>query len=131
MILTEAIEILRQHNKWRRYNGPIGEGPEATEPKVLGDAIDCIVNPRWISVDEALPPVDEEVIVLSDDIHGKIVKGANHISYGHIVDKKGWVGTNVFTGKKTHHIPTDYNGWNIPGVTHWIPCPKILTKTKK
>lgn len=131
MILTEAIEILRQHNKWRRYNGPIGEGPEATEPKVLGDAIDCIVNPRWISVDEALPPVDEEVIVLSDDIHGTIVPGAQRICFGHIPNPDGWDGRNIDTGEVTHYVPKTYNGWNIPGVTHWIPCPKIPTKTEK
>ena len=64
----------------------------------------------WHSVKESLPPMDEEVIVLTDDIHGKIVPNSHYICYGHIVDK---------------NIAVDYNGWNIPGVTHWMPCPKL------
>lgn len=64
----------------------------------------------WHSVKDSLPPIDEEVIVLTDDIHGKIVPGAHGICYGHIVDK---------------NIAVDYDGWNIPGVTHWMPCPKF------
>ena len=32
---------------------------------------------RWTSVKDALPPMDEEVIVLTDDVHGKNVPGAN------------------------------------------------------
>lgn len=45
----EAIEILRKHNAWRRYDGPIGEGPEMVNPKTLGEAIDevCDSEPRW------------------------------------------------------------------------------------
>lgn len=64
----------------------------------------------WHSVKESLPPTNEEVIVLTDDIHGKTVKGANYICFGHIVDKS---------------ITVDYNGWNISGVHHWMYCPKI------
>ena len=48
------------------------------------------------------PLVDEEVIALV---------GANKmISFAHIVDKNKAI---------------DYNGWNIPNVKCWIPCPKI------
>ena len=64
----------------------------------------------WHSVEESLPKVDEEVIVLSDVIHGKKVEGANWICFGHIVDKRYCV---------------DYDGWNFPGVHHWMRCPKI------
>ena len=67
----------------------------------------------WHSVKDSLPPIDEEVIVLTDDVHGKIVPGSHYLCYGHIVDK---------------NIAVDYNGWNIPGVTHWMPCPKLEEK---
>ena len=67
----------------------------------------------WHSVKESLPPVNEEVIVLTDDIHGKIVPDLHYICYGHIVDK---------------NIAVDYDGWNIPGVTHWMYCPKLERK---
>ena len=53
--------------------------------------------PVWISVKDALPPVDKEVIVLTT---------IGRISFGHIVDKK---------------IAKDYNGWNIPDVEYWLP----------
>ena len=64
----------------------------------------------WISVKDRLPEIDKEVIVLSDNIHDKYVKNAHRISFGHIVDKT---------------YCKDYDGWNFPYVTHWIPCPPI------
>ena len=43
--LRKAVEILKKHNVWRRYNGPIDEAPmEMENPKELGKAIDLIVN---------------------------------------------------------------------------------------
>lgn len=48
------------------------------------------------------PPVDDEVIAL--------VGEENMISFAHIVDKNKAI---------------DYDGWNIPDVKCWIPCPKI------
>lgn len=72
------------------------EGYEQTE-KDLG----------WHSVDESLPPIDEEVIVLTDDLNtAPIYK----IAFGHIVDRM--------------HC-SDYNGWNVPGVKCWMPMPKL------
>lgn len=61
----------------------------------------------WHSVDDCLPEVDEEVIVLTDELGtAPIYK----IAFGHIVDKDRCL---------------DYNGWNIPGVRFWMPCPTI------
>lgn len=51
----------------------------------------------WTSVENGLPPVDKEVIVITT---------TGRISFGHIVDKK---------------IAKDYNGWNIPDVEYWLP----------
>ena len=48
------------------------------------------------------PAIDEEVIALVGEY--------NMISFAHIVDKDRCV---------------DYDGWNIPDVRCWIPCPKI------
>ena len=48
------------------------------------------------------PLVDEEVIVLIGEY--------NRIGFAHIVDKDKAI---------------DYDGWNIPEVKCWIPCPKI------
>lgn len=51
----------------------------------------------WVSVNDRLPPVDKEAVVLTKD---------GEICFGHIVDKK---------------IAKDYNGWNIPDVEYWLP----------
>ena len=48
------------------------------------------------------PAIDEEVIAL--------VGENKMISFAHIVDKNKAI---------------DYDGWNIPDVKCWIPCPKI------
>lgn len=64
----------------------------------------------WHSVEESLPPMDEEVIVLSNIVNGHYISSARRISFGHIVNKE---------------ICVDYDGWNIPGVKYWMPCPKL------
>ena len=58
-------------------------------------------KPTWRPSTEH-PAIDEEVIAL--------VGGNKMISFAHIVDKERCV---------------DYDGWNIPDVKCWIPCPKI------
>ena len=58
-------------------------------------------KPTWRPSTEH-PAIDEEVIAL--------VGENKMISFAHIVDKDRCV---------------DYDGWNIPDVKCWIPCPKI------
>lgn len=58
-------------------------------------------KPTWRPSTEH-PAIDEEVIAL--------VGENKMISFAHIVDKE-----RCF----------DYDGWNIPEVKCWIPCPKI------
>lgn len=50
----------------------------------------------WLSVNDELPAVDEEVIILDD---------TGEISFGHIVDKT---------------VAKDCNGRNIPHVAFWM-----------
>ena len=58
-------------------------------------------KPTWRPSTEH-PQMDEEVIALVGEY--------NQIYFAHIVDKRFCV---------------DYDGWNIPDVRWWIPCPKI------
>ena len=58
-------------------------------------------KPAWRPSTEH-PLIDEEVIAL--------VGENKMISFAHIVDKNKAI---------------DYDGWNIPEVKCWIPCPKI------
>lgn len=63
----------------------------------LKEALEELSKSDWVSVEDGLPPVDKEVVVLTTD---------GEICFGHIVDKK---------------IAKDYNGWNIPNVEYWLP----------
>lgn len=80
----------------------------------------------WHSVDESLPPIDEDVIVLTDIITKDGLKvGFGRICFAHRPNPEGWDGKDIFTGKVTHHDVVIYDGWNIPGVKFWMPCPKL------
>lgn len=86
------------------------------------------LEPKWYSAEECLPPYDEEVIVLSDNINGETVPNANRISFGHRPNPEGWIGRDIATGKVTHYEPKTYDGWNIPDVKYWMFCPEIPEK---
>lgn len=76
----------------------------------------------WHSVDESLPPVDEEVIVLTDELN---LHCFHKIGFAHIVNQETTVGID---GKP--YKPISHNGWNIPGVDYWMPMPKLKEKEK-
>ena len=42
MELKQAVKTLRRFNAWRRYDGPVGEGPNMPDPKDIGQAIDTV-----------------------------------------------------------------------------------------
>lgn len=43
MTITEARELLRQHNEWRRFDGELHESPPMLPPRLIGEAIDVVV----------------------------------------------------------------------------------------
>ena len=59
-------------------------------------------NQYWRDAKECKPSVDKEVIAIVGD--------SLMISFAHIVNKE---------------IAVDYDGWNIPDVRYWMPCPPI------
>ena len=71
MTPQEATKILRHHNEWRRYDGPIGQGPEMTSPKNLGEAIDTVCE----AIEKGLTPEDMKLVIAAegsiyDEHHG-------------------------------------------------------------
>lgn len=72
------------------------------------------------SVDESLPPVDEEVIVLRDELNGYLLPDAGFVGVGHIVNPE----LTVEVGNISY-TPMSYSGWNIDGVRYWMPMPKL------
>ena len=73
------------------------EGLRMDIVETLEQVVKELYKSDWVSVEEGLPPVDKEVIVLTTGMA---------IYFGHIVDKR---------------IAKDYNGWNIPNVEYWLP----------
>lgn len=67
MHLKEAIQVLKSHNEWRRYDGEIDKTPEMQNPKEIGVAIDKVLetfkNSVTISKEEY-----EQLIKDSDDL---------------------------------------------------------------
>lgn len=80
----------------------------------LVELMNMIEPPRWISVKEKLPTEDEEVIVLTNEANGHTLPIACHLCFAHIVSDK-----TMFV---------DYDGWNIPQVKYWMPCPELPEK---
>ena len=65
----------------------------------------------WHSVDESLPPIDEEVIALTNESNGHTLPTACRICFAHRPDPNG----DAYT----------YDGWNIPGIKYWMHCPEL------
>ena len=69
---------------------------------MIGESYNVSLDkPTWRPSTEH-PAIDAEVIVLIGEY--------NQIGFAHIVDKDEAI---------------DYDGWNVPDVKCWIPCPKI------
>jgi hypothetical protein len=64
----------------------------------------------WISVDKSLPPMGEEVIVLTNEANGHTLPVACHLCFAHRPDPE---------------VAVCYDGWNIPGVRYWMYCPEL------
>ena len=92
---SEAISKAIKEDSWQRY--PVEWIPEFNYVATLEERKPKEVYPVWVSINDRLPPVDKEAVVLTTD---------GEICFGHIVDKK---------------IAKDYNGWNIPDVEYWLP----------
>ena len=80
----------------------------------------------WHSVDESLPPVDEEVIVLRDELNGYLLPDAGFVGVGHIVNPELTVEVGDIS-----YTPISYSGWNIDGVKYWMPIPKLPEEDEK
>ena len=109
MTTKEAVALLERYSN---YDG-MGIPNLAGCKEAMRVAVDALKDLGWHSVDESLPPMDEEVIVLTDEFGNAPVY---EIAVGHTVDKS---------------MVTDFDGWNIPGVRFWMPMPEIPKEEKK
>lgn len=100
--------------KYFRGSNPYREHPEEEWKKegFISGYEQAEEDLGWHSVEESLPEMDEEVIVLKDKQNTGLVY---EISFGHLVDTERCI---------------DYNGWNVPDVKFWMPMPKIPEEKK-
>lgn len=89
--------LAKAQNALLRYDKAGDKSSFTRAFNLIQDASLELYKSDWVSVEEELPPVDKEVIVLTTGMA---------IYFGHIVDKR---------------IAKDYNGWNIPNVEYWLP----------
>jgi hypothetical protein len=57
----EALEILKQHNLWRRNQDDVNPY-EMCDPKELGEAIDCVVEALQSEASEQEPAIEPTYI---------------------------------------------------------------------
>lgn len=39
-----ALKVLKKHQAWRRYDGPITDSPQMQDPKIIGMALDVAIH---------------------------------------------------------------------------------------
>lgn len=52
-----ALGILKRHQEWRRYDGPVESSPEMQNPAIIGQAIDVAIHELERLCQE--PPIKE------------------------------------------------------------------------
>lgn len=119
--MTRAEEKALKAYPVQMVSGPIGHEEPKFDINGLGRTIfiegyeQAEKDLGWHSVEESLPPVDEEVIVLTNRVRDIELESANRICVAHIVDKE---------------LAMDWDGWNIPGVRYWMHCPELPEDAK-
>lgn len=120
--MYRATKVAVEKYSYGIYQGEIGDSLRAA---CITGYLKAEEDLGWHSVEESIPEIDEEVIVLTNEMHGKTLQSASRLCFGHRPNPNGWDGKDIFTGEVTHHEPVLYDGWNIPGVKYWMPCPKL------
>ncbi len=100
--------VKRLRNDATAFVGFVGE-----DLRQAADAIDKLSKPRWISVEERLPPSDELVIVAIHDDSGDTAYDV----------------TNVGFFLRGVNFGPEYGVWVVENercnwVTHWMPLPE-------
>ena len=118
---SAALKAYPERLEWSVY-GPIPfDGNYTSREKYLEGYEQAEKDLGWHSVEESLPPVDEEVIVLTDEINETLLPDASFVCVAHIVDPDLTVDVDGIS-----YRPVSYNGWNVPGVKFWMPMPKLV-----
>ena len=103
--MTREAEIRQTATEWLRYNHP------TCTQDMLVEAFRCGAewadkhqpNP-WISIEEHLPEKVNKF--LSDDVLVRYLRGGKEYTF-------------------VTHYDYEYQTWNIPNVTHWMPIPEV------
>ncbi len=103
--MTREAQIRQTAAEWLRYNHP------TCTQDMLVEAFRCGAewadrnqpNP-WISVEERMPGKVNKF--LSDEVLVRYLRGGKEYTF-------------------VTHYDYEYQTWNIPNVTHWMPIPEV------
>ena len=103
--MTREAQIRQTAAEWLRYNHP------TCSQDMLVEAFRCGAewadkhqpNP-WISVEERMPEKVNKF--LSDEVLVRYLRGGKEYTF-------------------VTHYDYEYQTWNIPNVTHWMPIPEV------
>ena len=103
--MTREAQIRQTAAEWLRYNQP------TCTQDMLVEAFRCgaewadkhPISP-WISVEERMPEKVNKF--LSDEVLVRYLRGGKEYTF-------------------VTHYDYEYQTWNIPNVTHWMPIPEV------
>jgi len=103
--MTREAQIRQTATEWLRYNHPTCTQDMLVEAFRCGaEWADKHQPSPWISVEERLPEKVNKF--LSDEVLVRYLRGGKEYTF-------------------VTHYDYEYQTWNIPNVTHWMPIPEV------
>lgn len=124
-LIQKALELFPVRKKENK-KGTGDYDPNIPRRKAFIKGGQYALKNLWKDVDDTLPDIDKEVIVLVGDGVQHNIHEKEHLIYkvcfGHRPNPNGWDGKDISTGKITHYEPKLYDegGWNQPNVKYWL-----------
>ena len=104
MTINDAIRVLKEYQVWRRYDGPIEDTPVMPQPKIIGEALDTVIEHYENTNENSVMP--ETVKVSFEDLK-RIFRE---------------IGQELDERRKPDPIPTPSFDPSIMPQTFWPPC---------
>ena len=103
--MTREAQIRQTAAEWLRYNHPTCTQDMLVEAFRCGaEWADKHQPSPWISVEERMPEKVNKF--LSDEVLVRYLRGGKEYTF-------------------VTHYDYEYQTWNIPNVTHWMPIPEV------
>ena len=109
--MTREAQIRQTAAEWLRYNHPTCTQDMLVEAFRCGaEWADKHQPTPWISVEERMPEKVNKF--LSDEVLVRYLRGGKEYTF-------------------VTHYDYEYQTWNIPNVTHWMPIPELFLPAER